>query len=110
LFFWVNEVTKTLTDSANTAFCLAISLVVVRGGHFELNLKVPYKLLPGVQGKSTVSLRDNRAGVSVNSNYLFQNNLGRSFNIDILGDREQVYIATEAIKNNKIEVIFLVTR
>jgi hypothetical protein len=36
---WIVEIVKTLTDRANVTFCLAISLVVVRGGYLELDLK-----------------------------------------------------------------------
>jgi hypothetical protein len=58
----------------------------------------------------TVSVRNNREGVFVNSEYFVQKDLGDLFSIDILGDREQVCIATEVITNNKNEVTFLVTR
>jgi hypothetical protein len=82
------------------AFCLAITLVVVRGGNLELDLKVLHKLLPKVQGESTVPVRDNREEVSINSEYLVQRDLGSLFSINILGDREQVCIVIEVIKNN----------
>jgi hypothetical protein len=90
-------------------FCLTIGLVVVRDDHLELYLKVLDELLPEVQGESTVSIRVNGEKVSVNSEYLIQKDLGSLFSIHILGDRKQVYIATEVIKNNKNEVAFLVT-
>jgi hypothetical protein len=54
----------------NTVFCLAISVVVARGDHFQLNLKVLHKLLSKVLGKSTVFVRDNRERVFMNSQYL----------------------------------------
>jgi hypothetical protein len=99
-----------LADHANAAFHLAIGLVVVGGGHLKLTLKVLHKLLPEVRGESTVYVRDNREGVSMNSQYLVQKDLGRLLSIYILGDREQVLIATKAIKNHQNEVIFLVAR
>jgi hypothetical protein len=83
---------------------------VVRGGHLKHNLKVLHKLLPEVQGESTVSARDNREGVSVKSEYLVQMDLSSLFSINILKDREQVCIATEVTKNNKNGVVFLVAR
>jgi cytochrome c biogenesis factor len=44
----VSEVVKALTESENTVMCLAISLVVVRGGHLLLDQNVLDKLLPEV--------------------------------------------------------------
>jgi hypothetical protein len=49
-------------------------------------------------------------GVSVNSEYLVQKDLGSLLSINILRYREQVYIATEEIKDNKNKVTFLVAR
>jgi hypothetical protein len=46
----------------------------------------------------------------MNSEYLVQKDLGSLLSINILGDREQVCIATEAIKNHQNEVAFLVAR
>jgi hypothetical protein len=51
---------KVLADHANVELCLAIGLVVVRGYHVGLNLKVLHQLLPEVRGESTVSVGDNR--------------------------------------------------
>jgi hypothetical protein len=92
---------KGFIDHLNVGFCLAIGLARVRGGHLKHDLKVLHELLPEVRCKSTVSVKDNREGVSVNSEYLVQKNLGSLFNIDIFGNRAQVCITTEAIKNNK---------
>jgi hypothetical protein len=97
-----------LMDCVNAAFCLAIALVVVGGGHLGCDLKVLHELLPEVQGELAVSVRDNREGVFMNCEYLLQKDLGSLFCINILGDREQVCIATEAIKNNKNKITFLV--
>ena len=36
----VNIVAKALADGPDSAFCLAIDLVVVSGGHVEINLDV----------------------------------------------------------------------
>jgi hypothetical protein len=58
----------------------------------------------------TVSIRDNREEESRNNEYLVQKDLGSLFSINILGDREQESIATEAIKNYKNKVTFLVAR
>jgi hypothetical protein len=65
-------------------------------------------MLPEVSGELAISFRANRERVSVNSKYLAKKDLGSLLSIDILGDRKQVYIATEEIKNNKIKVVFLV--
>ena len=44
--FGVNIVAKALADGPYSAFCLAIGLVMVSGGHVEINLDVGHKLLP----------------------------------------------------------------
>jgi hypothetical protein len=93
----------------NIAFCLAIGLVVVKGGHLELDLKILHELLLQVRGELTVPVRDNREGVSMNSEYFVQKDLSSLFRINILEDREQVCIDTKVIKN-KIEATFLVIR
>jgi hypothetical protein len=46
----------------------------------------------------------------MNSEYFVQENLDSLFSINILGDREQVCIATEVIKNHQNEVAVLVAR
>jgi hypothetical protein len=53
---WISEVLKALTDHVNVAFCLAIGLVVIRGGYLKLDLMVLHRLLE-VRGKSTVYQR-----------------------------------------------------
>jgi hypothetical protein len=45
---WTDKIAKVLADCANTAFGLAIGLVVVGGGHFKLDLKVLHELLSEV--------------------------------------------------------------
>jgi hypothetical protein len=107
---WIGEIVKALANGANAAFGLTTGLVVVGGGHFKLNLKVLYELLSEVRGELTVSVRDNREGISMNSEYLVQKNLGSLLNIDILGNWEQVCVATEVIKNYQNEIAFLVAR
>jgi hypothetical protein len=97
-------------DRVNAVFCLVVGLVVVQGGYLKLDLKVFHKLLPEVGGDSTVSVRNNRVEVTINVEYLVLKDLGSLFSINIPGDREQVCIATEVIKNNKHELTFLVTR
>ena len=57
--FGVNIVAKALADGPYSAFCLAIGLVMVSGGHVEINFDVGYKLLPKAGGESGVSIRDN---------------------------------------------------
>jgi hypothetical protein len=46
----------------------------------------------------------------MNSKYLVQKDLGSLLSIDILRDREQVFVATKVIKNYQNEVAFLVAR
>jgi hypothetical protein len=41
----IGEVVKAMVNCVNTVLCLTISLVVVGGGHLELNLKVLNELL-----------------------------------------------------------------
>jgi hypothetical protein len=107
---WIGGIAKTLADHVNIVFSLAISLVVVGGGHLKLDLKVFHKLLLEVQGELTVSGKDNRERVSMNSEYLVQKDLGSLLSIDILGDWESVCVTTKAIKNYQNEIAFLVTR
>jgi hypothetical protein len=97
---WIGEIVKPLADCANAAFALAIGLVVVASGHPKLDLKVLYKLLAEVRGELTVTVRDNRKEVSMSSEYLVQKDLSSLLSINILGEREQVCIATEMIKNH----------
>jgi formylmethanofuran dehydrogenase subunit B len=47
-FSGIFEIMKTLKDCVNAALCLAIGLVVVRGGHLELDLQVLHKLVSEV--------------------------------------------------------------
>jgi hypothetical protein len=46
----------------------------------------------------------------MNSESLVQMDLGSLLSIHILGDWDQVCVATEAIKNHQNEIAFLVTR
>jgi hypothetical protein len=73
-------------------------------------LNILHEILPGVQGELTVPIRDNSQRVTVNSECLVEKDLGSLLSINILGNREQVCIVTEVIKNNKNEVVFLVAR
>jgi hypothetical protein len=45
---WIGKIVQALTDHLNAVFCLAMSPVVVRGGHLKLDLKVLHKPLPEV--------------------------------------------------------------
>jgi hypothetical protein len=85
---WIGEIAKAFMDHVTMVFCLAIGLVVVRGSHLKLNLKLLHELVTEVQGESAFSVRDNREGVSINSEYLVQKNLGNLLSIDILGNRK----------------------
>jgi hypothetical protein len=87
-FSEIGEIVVVLEDHVNVAFHLTSGLVVEGGGHLKLNVKDFQELLPEVQGESTVSVRDNREGVFMNSEYLVQNDLDSLFSIDILGDRK----------------------
>jgi hypothetical protein len=55
-FFEIGKIVKELTDHVNAAFCLTISLVVVRGNQYEHDLKVLYELLPEVRAELRVFL------------------------------------------------------
>ena len=44
--FRVNIVAEALTNSSDSAFCLAIGLVMVSGSHVDINLDVCHKLHP----------------------------------------------------------------
>ena len=63
--FGVNIVAKALADGPYSAFSLAIGLVMVSGGHVEINLDVGHKLLPKAGGESGISIRDDRSGQTI---------------------------------------------
>ena len=63
--FRTNIVTEALVDSSDSAFCLAIGLVMVSGSHVEINLDVGHKLHPEVGGELGISIRDDRNRKSV---------------------------------------------
>jgi hypothetical protein len=85
---WDSEVMEALIDRVNMAFCLTIDLGVLRGRHLELNLKVLHELLSEVRGELTISVRENRAEVSIHSKYLVQKDLCSPFSINLFGNRE----------------------
>jgi hypothetical protein len=81
---------KVSADCVYTVFPLAISLVVVNGGHDKDDWKLLHELLPEVQGEFTVSVRDNREKASVKSEYLIQKSLGSLYCVNLYDVREQV--------------------
>jgi hypothetical protein len=52
----VGEHPEALADGSDAPLCLAIRLVVVGGGHEEINVKVLHQLLPKVGGEPWVSV------------------------------------------------------
>ena len=63
--FRADIVVEALADSSDSAFCLAIGLVMVSGSHVEINLDVGHKLHPEAGGEPGISIRDDRSGKTV---------------------------------------------
>ena len=82
--FGINIVAKALADSPDSAFCLAISLVMVSGGHVEINLDVGHKLLPKAGGESRISIRDDRSGKTVDREDSFNDDVSSFDCCDVL--------------------------
>ena len=95
--FGVNIVAKALPDSPDSAFCLAIGLVMVSGSHVEINLDVGHKLLPKTGGKPGVSIRDDRSGETVDREDSFNENVGSFHCCDVLRNWDEVGETSEAI-------------
>ena len=58
--FRTDRVVETLADGSDSAFCLAVGLVIVSGSHTEINLDIGYKLYPEPLGEFWISIRDDR--------------------------------------------------
>ena len=54
--FGVNEISKALAYCSDSAFCLAIGLVKISGGHVEINFYISHELHPEVGGELGVSI------------------------------------------------------
>ena len=82
--FGVKIVAETLADGPDSAFCLAIGLVMVSGGHVEINFDVGHKLLPEAGGESGISMRDDRSGKTVDREDPFNEDVSSFDCCDIL--------------------------
>ena len=98
--FGVNIVAKTLADGPDSAFSLALGLVMVSGGHVEINLDVCHKLLQKAGGESRVSIRDDRSGETVDRQDSFNEDVSSFDCCDVLRDWDEVGESSEAIKYN----------
>ena len=98
--FGVNIVAKALADGADSAFCLAIVLVMVSGGHVEINLDVGHKLLPKAGGESRISIRDDRRGETMDREDSFSEDVSNSDCCDVPRYWDEVGEPSEAIQYN----------
>ena len=98
--FGVNIVAKVLADSPNSAFCLAIGLVIVSGSHVEINLDVGHKLLPKAEGEPEVSIIDDRSRETVDREDSFNEDVCSFDCCDILRNWDEVGETSEAIQQN----------
>ena len=98
--FGVNIVAKALADAPDSAFSLAIGLVMVSGGHVEINLDIGYKLLPKVGGESRVSIRDDRSGKTVDREDSVHEDIGSLDCYDLLRDRDMLGDPSGVIQHN----------
>ena len=96
----VNILAKALEDGPYSVFSLAIGLVMVSGGHVEINFDVGHRLLPKAGGESGVSIRDNRSGETVDREDSFDEDVGSFDFCDILRDWDEVGEPSEAIQHN----------
>ena len=60
--FGVGEVAQALVDGPNPSFSLANGLVMIGGGHIEINFDVGHELHSEAGGELGVSIRDDRCG------------------------------------------------
>ena len=98
--FGVNIVVEALANGPYFAFSLAIGLVMVSGGHVEINLHVGHKLWPKAGGESRVSIRDDRSGKTVDREDSFNEEIGSFDCCDILRDWDEGGEPSEAIQHN----------
>jgi len=54
--FGINEVAEALAYSSDSAFCLAIGLVMMSGRHVEVNFHISHELHPEAGGELGVSI------------------------------------------------------
>ena len=98
--FGVNIVAEASADGPDSAFCLAIGLVMVSGGHVEINLDVGHKLLPKAGGKSGISIRDDRSGETMNREDSFNEDVSSFGYGDVLIYCDEGGEPSEAIQHN----------
>ena len=98
--FGVNIVAKVLADDPDSAFCLAIGLVMVSGGHVEMNLDVGHKLLPKAGGESRMSIRDDRRVEAMDREDSFNEDIGSFDCHDVLRYWDEVGEPSEATQHN----------
>ena len=98
--FGVNIVAEALADGSYSALSLAIGLVMVSGGHVEINLDVGHKLLPKSGGESGISIGDDRSGKTVDREDSFNEDTGSFDCCDVMGDWNEVGEPSKAIQNN----------
>ena len=96
----VNIVAEALADGPDSAFSLAIGLVMVRGGHVEVNLDVDHKLLPKARGESRISIREDRSGKTVDRDDSFNEDVSSFDCCDVLRYWDEVGEPSEAIQHN----------
>ena len=98
--FGINIVAKALADGPDSAFSLAIGLVMVSGGHVEMNLDVGHKLLPKPGGESRISIRDDRRGEIMDREDSFNQDVSSFDCCDVLRYWDEVDEPSEVIQNN----------
>ena len=98
--FGVNIVVKALAKGPDSAFSLALGLVMVSGSHVEINLDVGHKLLPKVGDESEFSIRDDRSGKTVDREDSFNEDVSSFDCFDVLRDWDKVGEPSEAIQYN----------
>ena len=98
--FGINVIVKALADGPDSAFSLAIGLVMVSCSHVEINLDIGHKLLPKTGGESGISISDDRSGKTVDREDPFNEDVGSFDCCDILRYWDEVGEPSEAIQHN----------
>jgi hypothetical protein len=98
--FGIDKVSEALADCSDSAFSLAIGLVVICCCHVEINLDVGHKLHPEAGGELGVSIRNDRSRETVDREDSFDEEVSSLDCCDILRDWNEVGKPREAIQHN----------
>jgi len=96
----VNKIVESLAYCSDSAFCLAIGLVMISGSHVEINFYISHELHPEAGGELGVSIQDDRSRETMDREDSFNEEISRFDCSDVLGDWDEVGEPSEAIQHN----------